>query len=797
MPWKKRLTLQDKPWLLDVGIAAILLLLTLTFFRKLIGNNQTFFGADMFYFYPLRGYLSGEIKNGILPLWNPYVFSGSPAASHSSFFGLFYPLNILFLILPLNAAFNWMVIIHVFLAGLFMYSLARTLGINLFGSLISGIIYIFSGSFIAAISTGMIDVFTSIVWVPLIFLFFEKAIRKNSLIYAIFAGIAMGLQGLGGHPQILMYTSYAVFFYLLFRIAGLLSFKKERLKSIGRITLLFVFIFVIGYGLYAVQLIPGLEIFFSNVSARSGGTGYSFASSYSLPPRHLVTFLFPDFFGNPITGQYWGELNFDELCMYIGVLPLLLALFAVLFVRNKYVKIYFGLAILSLLIAFGQYGPLHRIFYHILPGFNVFRCPARWLYFSTFSFSILAGFGSSLLTNKGRYKKGLTLLAKIIFSIALLLSMLIIFERFTEKSLLTFWIKAFATSSWGKEVPLQTRYSGALKSLYTAVLLLTISGTLILLRLKERIKSGIFKGLMITFILCDLWIFGGKFIIPVNDELYLASEQWEFFKGDKDFYRVMTRFPVEDYGATANKIFVFGGETESLELKDYVEFRNRTRNYDRILNAKYLLTTEEIDDDRYEYLTSKTMKLSEPFDLKEIKIYDAPVKIYRYNDFIPRAFIVHRAEVIGNKDRIFEKLNSELFNPKELVILEEEPKFKLNTVSTILNEDRVTITNYSSNKIELKTYLKNAGFLVLSEVYFPGWKVFVDGEEDKIFKANYILRAVYLKKGKHKVEFLYDPFSFRVGKYISLFTLGLIVLFIAGKGGFYRFRRRVKRDETE
>lgn len=782
----------SRPRLVPVVIIGCLLFLTLAFFRKLIWTNGVFFGIDLVYFYPERVYLFGEMRDGSIPLWNPYIFCGTPSVSNSSIFGLFYPLNIIFLLVSSNVAFNWTVIIHVFLAGLFMYLLVRELGIDVFGSLISGIIFMFSGSFIVAISTGVIEILSGITWIPLIFLFFEKAIKKNSLIYTVLAGIAIGLQGLGGHPQILMYTSYALLFYFLFRI-GLPSSKKERLQSIGRITLLFVFALIIGYGLYAIQLIPQIEIF-SKFSSRSGSLSYLLASSYSFHPKHLVTYFSPDFFGNPITGQYWGELNFDELCSYVGILPLILALLAILFVRNKYVKFYFGLAVISLLIAFGKYGPLHRIFYHILPGFNIFRCPSRWLYFSTFSFSILAGFGSSLLTNKVRHKQGLTLLIKILLLISLLLIILLIFERFTEKSLLTLWIRAFTTSPWGQEVPFHTRYSGALKSLYITTLILMISGLSIFLRLKEKIGPKIFGGLVIILVLCNLWIFGAKFIIPVKEEFYLASKQWEFFEKDKNFYRVMTQPPINDYGATANAIFSLGGEPRFLELKDYAEFQQQVKNFTRILNTEYLLTIDEIDNDGYEYLTSKSIKIIEPFNLKKIEMYDGEMRIYRNTDFMPRALIVHKAKVIKDKDTIFKKLNSESFNPKELVILEEEPEFKLNTVPTMPSEDRVMITDYSANRIKLEAYLENAGFLVLNEVYFPGWKVYVNNQQERIFKANYLLRAVYLEKGEHEVEFVYDPLSFKIGKYISLLTLITIFILVVVKYGLYLFKK-IKDEE--
>ncbi|MFQ5900630.1 MAG: YfhO family protein, partial [Thermodesulfobacteriota bacterium] len=91
-------------------------------------------------------------------------------------------------------------------------------------------------------------------------------------------------------------------------------------------------------------------------------------------------------------------------------------------------------------------------------------------------------------------------------------------------------------------------------------------------------------------------------------------------------------------------------------------------------------------------------------------------------------------------------------------------------------ENEVTITDYRNNSVILRAVLNRPKILVLSDAYYPGWKVFVDGEERKILKANYVFRAVPLEPGAHDVEFIYDPMSFKVGMYISFIT----VIILAG-----------------
>ena len=73
--------------------------------------------------------------------------------------------------------------------------------------------------------------------------------------------------------------------------------------------------------------------------------------------------------------------------------------------------------------------------------------------------------------------------------------------------------------------------------------------------------------------------------------------------------------------------------------------------------------------------------------------------------------------------------------------------------------------------------INEPGFLILSEIWYPGWKAFDNGEETKIYRANFMFRSVYLDKGKHEIEFVFEPLTYRVGLWVSLITVILIALY--------------------
>jgi len=162
-------------------------------------------------------------------------------------------------------------------------------------------------------------------------------------------------------------------------------------------------------------------------------------------------------------------------------------------------------------------------------------------------------------------------------------------------------------------------------------------------------------------------------------------------------------------------------------------------------------------------------------------VYDQEIKVYRNKQAFPRAFIVHNAEVVKDETAILDRMDSPAFDPRTTVVLEEDlPAEIVQTLEVIPFEEgaRARIVDYGPGRVSIEATLESPGFLVLSDTYYPGWKASVDGQESKIYAADFLFRAVYLEGGKHSVEFIYDPLSFKVGLYLSMGTLLGILLYL-------------------
>jgi len=149
--------------------------------------------------------------------------------------------------------------------------------------------------------------------------------------------------------------------------------------------------------------------------------------------------------------------------------------------------------------------------------------------------------------------------------------------------------------------------------------------------------------------------------------------------------------------------------------------------------------------------------------------------VYENKRALPRAFVVGQVKVIPDEEEILSELA--LFDPRELAILEEKPDWSLDDPS-LFQEAEVTF--YAPDKIVVQADLSAPGLLVLSELWYPDWRAYDNGQEARIYRADYLLRSVYLEAGQHTVEFVYDPLSFKVGRWVSAgAVLGLVVCVVS------------------
>ncbi|MDI7259859.1 MAG: hypothetical protein QME90_08060, partial [Thermodesulfobacteriota bacterium] len=200
------------PFYSDFLAVLALFFSSLLFFYDLFGERFLLTERDLApYFIPPRFFWVESLKGWDFPLWNPYQFSGHPFLANPQN-GLLYPPNGFFFLFPFDIAFNAVIILHFFLAGLFTYLFLRDLKVNSTGSLISGLILMLSGYLLSVHS--LLNILLSVIWTPLIMLFFRRAIERPGIKNEILTAIFMTISFLGGGIEIV----YGNFFVLLFMV---------------------------------------------------------------------------------------------------------------------------------------------------------------------------------------------------------------------------------------------------------------------------------------------------------------------------------------------------------------------------------------------------------------------------------------------------------------------------------------------------------------------------------------------------------------------------------------------------
>jgi hypothetical protein len=769
----------------------IIILLCFLFLKNLLPFNREIIATAKFL--PdaaellMQHYFTVEsIKNGIFPLWNPYILCGVPSLAEPQN-TVFYPPHLIFLLLPINIAYNYSIVLHLILSGIFMFYFAKTIQIDTFGSLISAITFIFSSIFSLHIFAGhLLNIFT-ITWLPLLFLLVEKGITKRKIIYPILAGISLSLQIFAGHIQYVCYSIVAIGLFLIFRFVIEPEYRRD-------ILILLLCLFLIGTSLAAVQIIPSLE--FTSHSTRAT-KDLNFIFSLSFPPENLITFFIPEFFGNSLknTYNYWGRWYFWEMCIYIGIMPIILAMYAVGLRRNNKHVIYFLLlGFVSLVFAIGYNIPILKNILVKIPILNLFRGQAKFIFLLAFSLSILSGIGVNALFELRKSVQPKRILSLCLFVFLLFLAGFIMTSQRFELCF-SLWKKTLAflfsfpgrywSYNYNHPAFIVKTFALAYYGFKKFLIFLFISLIILSIQRNTKIKSKVVKLLIFLFIIIDLWSFSTKYIVTSKlSDFFWNEETKDVLKKEETLYRIAQKAVWPLNQGIINKTQSIGG-CYAIFLKDYSDFISAAQplyakdnfvfffNHSKLLdliNFKYLLVpaSEVINDTNFELIYT-----------------GEKLNIYRNLKVLPRAFMVFKAKTLTDRKSIINELKSENFSPEKYVILQTDKQIEIPKQTKLQNYD-VQIIKYSPNEVQLQVNTPNDGYLFVSDVYYPGWKVFVDDRNDKIYKANLAFRAVYLKKGQHIVRFIYSPFTFKLGTLISILSLILTIVF------FTRFLIRTK-----
>lgn len=845
------------------------------------------------YIYPVKRFMTRALWSGEFPLWNPYVFTGYPF-TYNTQAGVFYPLSLLYYLLPDASAVDLTVILQMSLGAAFMFAYLRQMQLRRPAAVVGASVFTFNGVMVAWLEWQVVH--AAIIWLPAQLYLVEQLagkLAKNRSVAreVVGIGVLFAIPWLGGHWNWTLYMGVTLAVYMALRlgIAGdLARYARQAMRS-RRLLLLPVRLsrslkvalasMALGVALSLVQVLPAYT-YLSQTHRQA--LPFFQVLSHGLLER-AVALMVPHFFGSSVSQNWWGPpgSNDVETAAYCSILALLLAGLALWLRREWPARFFVAWGGLSLLWALGT--PAYGLLY-VLPAFSGLY-PSRAAFLFTFSVAVLAALSIDRLLDPGQQWPP-HLARKTVALTGVLLLVVIVYS-------LSY--RAGVADNW----PDLRRH------LALFLVFLLGSAGLLLARLRGRLQPVWLAGLALLWIVSDLFVSGyGYNTVGSVDDLYPEAGVTKFLQADPEMFRIATLAEGVVYYPNTSLIVEVPNISgyEPGILRRVVNFVAAAEGsdpirFDRVLmplagagspllavaNVKYVVTLEErwasqaergpaqeqvttwhalpaeqhfeMPDAGLQRLDLPLQVQGEPEGMVSVRILsadgvyefahaeanvaelrseawhsfffspfpsewgraflfrvefsgtggevllgaslheaafaayylprpglvyeDGKTRVYLNEGYFPRAFVATEASIVADEAAALAAAREHADELDQHVFLELEnqpPPPDLG--SPAASSSVVTITSYRLNEVELKATMAASGFVVLSDTYYPGWRVTIDGRPVPVYRANALVRAVYVPAGEHTIRFFFRPADFLAGAGISGVTLLGCVAFL-------------------
>jgi hypothetical protein len=798
----------DSAWALAVYVLCVL---TLAYPALTGGFLVTPISDQYIGGFPVRDFAAQSLKEGLgIPLWNPYIFGGMPYVAAMGVGDVFYPTQLLRMLLPVDVGMTLGFIIHTVLAGFFTYQFCRALGLTFFASLIGGAAYMMSGPIAGLVSPGHDGKLFVATLTPLVLLLLIRGIRDgNHWAWGALA-VATGLAVLSPHPQLLQYMLLLAGTFGLYLAFG--EWNGERLERRVAIQRLGFALGAIGLG-FLIGAIQYASLFeYVGLSPRAGGKGYEHAVSYSMPIEEIINAYLPEFSG--VLDRYWGRNGIHFHSEYVGPAVLLLATAAIgatgkaqAFSRS-FKLLWLGVLIVSLLWAFGGFTPFYRIVYALVPGTKYFRAPSTIMFISMFATAVFAAIGAQrLLSADGVSRRFLYIWAAVAGGITLLA----VTGGFTGLGLAIVGDVALSNGQpWSDRVresadavPL-----GGVRAMFFALLILSVLWGLS----AKALTAGRAAIAILLVVVADLWSVERqywRFSEPAA-KVYASDPAIDYLRNQSDSGRVLAIALAP--GAAYRDPMLNGDGLMVHRVRQVLGYHgNQLGRYQQLaehsidslltsphlwslLNLRYVLTNVPPTTPGIAQLYGANALVAGPVrDAAGTMVY-----LYRVPGDNAPAWVA-TTTVKAPDDAALATVRDARFNAatqRSVAIIDTaSTTASAGNTSTLPPPSaisaRVRRPNHGQIHVDLSAPAQDGNMLIVSENFYPGWVARIDGADATPERANFSLIGVPLKAGARRIELQFTDPAYQRGKFITLVALSLalgvwVVGFLIGRRPMHR-----------
>ncbi|SMG46389.1 YfhO family protein [Sphingobacterium psychroaquaticum] len=752
--------------------------------------------------------------DGHAPLWTNSMFGGMPtyqiwyahATNVTTYIG-----KALKTVFPVPTD----IVLLYLLGGYFLFSVLR---LKPWLAAVGAIALAFTSYNFIYIEAGHLNKAYAIAYLPPIIGAVLLCYRGNRLWGATLLALFMALEIRTNHIQMTYYLFIALLVFVLFELYH--AIRDKKLKQFAQASAIQIGAVLLAVLVNASVLFPTYE--YSKLTTRgkanivkvedggkSGGLDKEYAYDWSQGVGENITFLIPNAYGGMTGGvldeksdvvkfftskgfpegqalqiaqslpTYWGEKRMTSGPWYFGAAVIFLFVLGLIIVKDRIKWWILAATVLIIFLAFGRHFPLiSDIFFDYFPMYNKFRAVESTLVIAAILIPVLAMLAVNELLTKGDQIEKLD--KKVLYTfigvgglclvVALMPSLFLDFKTSTHRDFVAHLAQQLGDQGAANELAnalVKDRTSLATKDAYRSLFIVALTFGLVWFYIKKKLNVTAFIAILGVVILADLWSVDKRYLNNdsfVDDRAakshVVEREVDQLIRLDKDpSYRVLdlTTNPFSDARASYFHKSLGGYHAAKLmRFQEILEHQfNGAINEDVLdmFNVRYLITQNQ---------------------------QNGAEQIQRRSTAAGNAWFVNKVTFVKDNAQEMQAISS--FDPTKEAFVHEEFKDKLNAsrLGQPANAE-IKLVSYHPDTLKYESTSPNDAFAVFSEVYYDkGWKAYIDGKEVPIIRADYILRALQIPGGNHKIEFIFAPASMRISSMISLIASIVLVLGLAG-----------------
>lgn len=845
-----------KEWLPHLGVVALFSVITIIFFYPEF-KGQTLAQHDVVQARAMQGEIRDyyEEENDP-PLWTNAMFSGMPTYQ----IWIQFPNNLITRVSDVLKGI-YLFHGHIFfLLFLGFYIMAYSLTRNIWASLATALAIGFATFFVVSLDAGHTNKTRSIALIAPILGSMFLAYRGKILLGGILFAFFLAYQIHTNHFQITYYTALAggiMFIYFLIEAAikskWLPFFKGSGLLLLG--TLL-----ALGASLsqlwttyeYSKETIRGgsSELSARKAETKSGGLDYDYVFSWSYGVGETFTVLIPNFYGGasnenvgvdsrlyeglvnrgvpPANAQraaenaptYWGDQPFTAGPTYFGAIICFLALLGLLVIRSKVKWMFLAIGIFFMILAWGDnFALFNDLMYNYFPMYNKFRTPAMALSVTNIAFAALGAMALCVFFEQKEPRKALQrklyIAAGVTGGIVILVGIIgPVFYGFDAAS-----DAQLQQNGWPVEALKQTRAQMLRADAFRSLIFIVLSGGVLWLLSNNKFDKRLLGAGIAVLILADMWPVASRYL---NADDFVSQQRYEneYAKDaadkailqDDGIYRVFDISegdPFRNAKPSRHHLSIGGYHAAKLQrYQDLVENRisGEQAQLSNCINQTIQSCQQEHGQNAGKLqsciqtnLNGCMNQLPHPvLDMLNMKylVFNGQVPPLTNTKAMGNAWFVQNVQQVENADAEMQALAN--FNPATTAVVDKRYSNYVQGVSGAAGNASIELTSYHPDTLRYSANTNGERLAVFSEVYYPkGWNAYIDGEKADYIRVNYLLKALKVPAGEHKVTFIFEPRSYYIGEKVALLSSILIYLFVLGGIGLEVKKRLTAKKEEQ